>query len=263
MDLGLKNKVALVAASSKGIGYGIAEALAWEGVSVSIASRDERSIHVAAERIGREANADIRPYVMDASDKDSIERWVSQSAHDFGGIDILVINAGGPPAGKFSDLTEEHWHHAFQLTLMSAVRMVHASVPEMRKRGGGSILAVTSSSVKEPIENLLLSNVFRSGVTSLIKSLAHEFAKDNIRVNNIVPGRIDTDRVRSLDRINADRNGISEETQRSKSEASIPMGRYGSIEEFGRAAAFLVSPAASYTTGETFQVDGGLIKTVW
>lgn len=263
MDLGLRGKVALVAASSKGLGLGIARELAGEGCNVFMGSRDGQALSDSILSIKKETGSDVRGAQFDAADAISISAWVEDCVRNFGGIDLVCLNAGGPPAGNFEDFDDAKWRAAFELTLMSAVRMVRASLPHLKRRGGGSIIAVTSSSVKEPIDHLLLSNVFRSGVVALVKSLSRELAKDNIRVNNIIPGRIDTDRVRALDKINADKSGKSVSEIKSKSESSIPMSRYGTIDEFGKAAAFLLSPAASYITGETLQVDGGLIRTVW
>ncbi|KAA3664462.1 MAG: SDR family NAD(P)-dependent oxidoreductase [Chloroflexi bacterium] len=263
MDLGLKGKVILVAAASKGLGYGIAEAAAQEGATVCIGSRTEADIVAAAARLHNETGSEVMGMVLDATSAESIQNWVATAQERFGGIDGLVVNAGGPPAGGFDDFDDAGWQAAFELTLLSSVRMVRAALPSMRARGGGSILTVTSSSVKEPIDILLLSNVMRSGVVSLVKSLSHQLAGEMIRVNNIVPGRIDTDRVRSLDAINAQKAAISIAEQKAKSEATIPWGRYGTIQEFGKAGAFLLSDAARYITGETLIVDGGAMKTVW
>jgi 3-oxoacyl-[acyl-carrier protein] reductase len=178
----------------------------------------------------------------------------------FGGIDILFANTGGPPAGTVLSFDDQAWQAAFELLLLSVVRSVRLVVPSMRARGGGSILVGTSSSVKEPIANLALSNVLRSGVTSLAKTLSLELAPDKIRVNTLIPGRIDTDRVRWLDEVNAKKNGISVADVQARALASIPIGRYGEPDDFGRTAAFLLSDAASYITGAAVQVDGGLIK---
>jgi 3-oxoacyl-[acyl-carrier protein] reductase len=201
--------------------------------------------------------------VLDARDSTSILNWVAATVSRFGRVDGLVVNAGGPPAGGFDDFDDAAWQAAFDLTMMSSVRMIRAVLPQFRAQGGGSILAVTSSSVKEPIDILLLSNVMRSGVVSLLKSLSRELASEHIRVNNLVPGRILTDRVKSLDAIGAKNNGRSVAEQQAMQEEQIPWGRYGTIEEFGRAGAFLLSDAASYITGETLIVDGGAMKTVW
>jgi len=263
MDLGLKGKVAMVAAASKGLGYGIAQQLAREGASVSIGSRTESDIVSAAKQLQDATGSPIFGSLLEASDPQSILDWTKGTLQQFGGIDCLVVNAGGPPVGGFDDFDDAAWQSAFDLTLMSAIRMIRAVLPSMRERGGGSILTITSSSVKEPIDILLLSNVMRSGVTSLAKSLSQQLASENIRVNNLVPGRIDTARVQSLDQGSAQKQGIPVEQQKAQQEAAIPLGRYGTIEDFGRAGAFLLSEAASYITGETVVIDGGKMQTVW
>jgi 3-oxoacyl-[acyl-carrier protein] reductase len=178
----------------------------------------------------------------------------------FGGVDALFANTGGPPAGGPLAFDDQAWQSAFDLLLMSVVRTVRLVVPSLRARGGGSILVGTSSSVKEPIGTLALSNVFRAGVTSLAKTLSIELAADKIRVNTLIPGRIETDRLRSLDEINAKRTNTSLDEQRTRNMAAVPMGRYGTPDEFGRVGAFLLSDAAAYITGANVQVDGGLIK---
>ncbi len=263
MDLGLSGKVIMVAAASKGLGFGIAQAVAQEGAKVAIASRTASDIEAAAARLRQETGSDVRGYVFDARDGASIQQWAEAVTADFGGIDGLVVNAGGPPAGGFDNFGDDDWQAAFELTLLSSVRMIRAVLPSMRARGGGAILTITSSSVKEPIDILLLSNVMRSGVVSLVKSLSRELAGEKIRVNNLVPGRIDTDRVRWLDTAVAQQKGIEPEKVKAANEALIPWGRYGTIEEFGAAGAFLLSEKASYITGETLIVDGGTMKTVW
>lgn len=251
----------MVAASSKGLGFGIAQELARNGATVSIASRTKSEVEAAAEKLRTETNATVHASVFDASDAKSIESWVTEVAQAFERIDGLVVNAGGPPPGNFDDFTDDHWQAAFNLTLMSAVRLIRGVLPHMRS-GGGSILTLTSLSVKEPINGLLLSNVFRSGVTSLVKSLANELAGENIRVNNLIPGRIDTDRVKALDKNLSEKRGIPVEKVKQQHESAIPLGRYGTIEEFGKAGAFLLSDAASYITGASLVVDGGLVKGV-
>jgi 3-oxoacyl-[acyl-carrier protein] reductase len=263
MELGLHGKVAMVAASSKGLGFGIARELAREGALVSIGARTEADVLDAAEALTEETGSEVLANVLDAADPDSIFKWVEKTNDAFGGVDLLVVNAGGPPAGNFDDFKDADWQEAFELTLMSAVRMIRAVLPAMRTAGGGSILTITSCSVKEPIDFLLLSNVMRSGVTSLAKSLSQQLAPENIRVNNLMPGRIDTDRVRSLDQMNAKAKSISAEKIKATNEQGIPLGRYGTIEEFGHLGAFLLSDAASYITGQTLAVDGGSVRTVW
>lgn len=253
----------MVAASSKGLGFGIAQELAREGARVSIGSRTESEIHAAAGILKSETGSEISANVLDASDPASIQKWVDATIHAFGTVDMLVVNAGGPPTGMFDDFTDSDWQAAFELTLMSAVRMIRSVLPAMRKAGGGSILTITSCSVKEPIDVLLISNVMRSGVTSLAKSLSRQLAPENIRVNNLMPGRIDTDRIQSLDAMKAEAKGLPIDEIKTVNGLGIPLGRYGTIEEFGRLGAFLLSDAASYITGQTIAVDGGLIKTVW
>ena len=200
MDLGLGGKTFMVAAASKGLGYGIAEILAHEGARVSIASRTSKDIQQAAETLRTKTGSEVLGSPFDAMDGPSIQDWAKATCEKFGGIDGLVVNAGGPPVGYFDDFDDDVWTKAFELTLLSAVRMIRAVLPSMRARGGGSILTITSSSIKEPIDVLILSNVMRSGVTSLAKSLSQQLAGDKIRVNNIVPGRIDTDRLKALDK---------------------------------------------------------------
>ncbi len=263
MDLGLRGKVAMVAASSKGLGLGIARELAREGALVSIGSRNESEIFDAAESLTEETGAEVLAHVLDVANPNSILQWVENTQETFGGIEMLVVNAGGPPTGTFDDFDDAQWQAAFELTLMSSVRMIRAVLPFMRQEGGGSILTITSCSVKEPIDFLLLSNVMRSGVTSLAKSLSQQLASVNIRVNNLMPGRIDTDRIQMLDQIKSNKDGLTVEEIKIANALGIPLGRYGTIEEFGRIAAFLLSDAASYITGQTLAVDGGTIKTVW
>lgn len=258
MDIGLKNKVAMVAGASRGLGFAVAKALADEGAHVSIASRDESAIRAAAQRIGKDAMATP----VDVRSADAIREWAAATEKKFGGIDLLFTNSGGPPAGATLSFDDKAWQDAADLLLFSTLRMIRAAVPSMRKRGGGAILVSTSSSVKEPIQNLGLSTVLRASVSALAKTLALELASDRIRVNQLIPGRIDTDRVRQLDEIKGKKDGISPEEAKKRAIAAIPMGRYGEIEEFGRVGAFLLSDAASYMTGSTVQVDGGLIRSV-
>lgn len=263
MDLHLQGKVVMVAAASRGLGYGIAQAVAAEGARVSICSRSAVAVEAAALRLHEETGAMVLPVVADMTDPQAIQHWVETTLARFDRIDGLVTNAGGPHSGTFDTFSDDDWQAAFELTLLSVVRLVRAVLPSMRRQGYGAILTLTSTSVKEPIDNLLLSNVLRSGVTSLAKSLSRQLAAENIRVNNLVPGRIATERVAALDDEAARTRGISTREQRRATERNIPLGRYGTAEEFGRAAAFLLSDAASYITGATLTVDGGMVRTVW
>ena len=262
MDLGLTNKSIMIAAASKGLGFGIAQNCALEGAHVSIAARTQADVESAAEQL-RESGAEVLASTFDARDSDSILAWRDATAARFGGIDGLVVNAGGPPPGVFDDFDDTQWQDAFELTLLSAIRMIRAVLPSMRERGGGSILTITSSSIKEPIESLLLSNVMRSGVTSLAKSLSQHLAIEQIRVNNLVPGVIHTDRIISLNKERSKTTGMSVERLENEQQARIPLGRFGTADEFGKAGAFLLSDAASYISGETMIVDGGAMRTVW
>ena len=262
MDLGLKGKVALVAGASKGLGFAVAKALAAEGASVSISSRDAQAIATAAKQIEQATGARVLSMAVDVRSKEAIDRWLAHAAETFGGIDALMTNSGGPPAGPAVTFDDQAWNDAAELLLFSTIRMIRGAVPLMEKRGGGAILVSTSSSVKEPIPNLGLSTVLRASVSALAKTLALELAAKKIRVNQIIPGRIDTDRVRQLDDINAKKQGITSEQAKLKAEAAIPMGRYGQPDEFGRVGAFLLSDAAAYMTGATVQVDGGQIRSV-
>jgi len=260
MDLGLQGKVALVAASSKGLGYGVAKALAENGAKVSLCSRTETDVQVAAQTLADEYGAETLATACDVTNPDDIQAWVDKTVEAWGKIDCLLVNAGGPPAKVFKDITDDEWQSAFELTLMSSVRMIRASIPHMTD--GGSILTVTSSSIKEPIPRLGLSTVMRSGVMGLVKTLADELAGDGIRVNNLIPGRIDTDRVAQLDANTSKVKGISIEEVKEQSRARIPLGRYGNIDDFGAAGAFLLSPMASYITGATLRVDGGAMRSM-
>lgn len=260
MELGLNNKVMLVAASSKGLGFGIARALAQNGAKVSMCSRSGDDVEAAAQALRDETGAETLATACDVSQPDDIQAWVARTADQWGVIHGLLVNAGGPPSGSFKTLTDAQWQAAFELTLLSSIRMIRAALPYMTE--GGAILAVTSSSIIQPIEALALSTVMRSGVAALLKTLAEELAPDGIRVNNIVPGRIQTDRITQLDTNTAKRRGVPIETVQAESVSRIPLGRIGTIEEFGSVGAFLLSPAASYVTGTTVRVDGGFVRSI-
>jgi 3-oxoacyl-[acyl-carrier protein] reductase len=262
LDLGLKGKVAMVAGASRGLGFAIARELGREGARVSIASRQAAAADSAARKIREEFGAEVLGLSCDVRSLDAITAWHRATVEKFGGLDLLVTNSGGPPAGTFGNLDDAAWQNAFELLVLSAIRLVRLAAPSMAARGGGSILMLTSVSVKEPVPNLILSNVIRPATAALAKSLANELAEKHIRVNQILPGRIATDRLKELDDINSQRAGISLEDHQRRVSAAIPLGRYGEPAEFARAAVFLLSDSASYITGATLQVDGGLTRAV-
>lgn len=261
MDLGLENKVAMVAGASRGLGFAVARALAREGVKVSMSSRHLEAVTVAADKI-RAEGGQVMAMAADVRDPAALERWFQETAKHYGGVDLLYTNSGGPPAGEVMGFDDAAWQATFELLLLSAVRMVRLAVPSMAARGGGAIVFPTSSAVKEPIGNIALSTVMRTSVASLSKILSQELAPQKIRVNQLIPGRIYTDRVQEIDEINARKAGISVPEHQQKIFATIPMGRYGDPEEFAAAAVFLFSGAASYITGASLQVDGGMLRGI-
>jgi 3-oxoacyl-[acyl-carrier protein] reductase len=264
MDLGLQGKVAIVAASSKGLGKATAVVLAREGARVVMCSRDSGRIEAAAEEARRAAvesenGGEAFAVVADVTDPADIQRLVDAVIDRYGGVDILVNNAGGPPAGAFETFDEDAFANALTLNLMSTLRLSRAVVPHM-KQAGGSIVNITSISVKQPLDGLILSNTARAGVTGLAKSMANELGHYNIRVNNIAPGPTRTDRVLDLAKQRAATLGISVEDALNSDWTGIPLGRLGEPEEFANVVAFIASPAASYVSGVTLQVDGGMYR---
>ncbi len=260
MELGLKNKTALVAASSKGLGYGIAKALAADGAKVSLCSRSADEVAAAADAIAKESGVETLATACDVRVASDIQAWVDKTAAAWGSIDCLVVNAGGPPAMTLKEVSDEDFQAAFELTLLSSFRMIRLTIPHMSS--GSSILTVTSGSIKEPIQRLGLSTIMRAGVAGMVKTLADELAGDGIRLNNLIPGRIDTDRVAQLDAVTSAKTGLSLDDVKARAIAGIPLGRYGTIDDFGAAGAFLLSPAASYITGATLRVDGGAMRSI-
>ena len=243
MDLGLQGRVALVMAASKGLGRAVATELAREGASVVISSRDEETLARTAAEIADETGAEVEPRAADITRAEDVRALFSHAADRFGGLDVLVNNTGGPPAGTFDDFGDEDWQAAFELVLLSLIRAVREARPLMRERGGGRIVNIASSSIKQPIENLTLSNTFRAGIAGLAKSLSAELAPDGILINTLGPGRISTARSRSMDASRAETLGVPVEEVRGQVESQIPLRRYGTPEEFARVAAFLASPA--------------------
>jgi len=262
MNLGLTNKVAMVAGASRGLGFAVARALAREGAKVSMSSRSPEAASDAAYKISRETGAEVFSVAADVRSADALGNWHHQTVDRFGGVDLLYTNSGGPQPGPVLKFDDAAWQAAFELLLLSAVRMIRLSVPSMTARGGGSILLATSSAVKEPIGNLALSTVMRTSVSALSKILASELAPHKIRVNQLIPGRIDTDRVKEIDEDNAKRSGLTVPEQQKRIFASIPLARYGDPEEFAAAAVFLLSDAAAYITGASLQVDGGMLHGI-
>lgn len=262
MDLGLSGKVALVTAASKGLGKASALALAAEGARVMIASRDEAALRRTAVEIGAATQTQVSYCPADLTRAGDISDLVRRTVAELGGVDVLVNSAGGPPAGGFAALDDAAWQGAFELNLLNLVRLIREVVPLMRNRGGGRIVNFASSSIKQPIDNLILSNTFRTAIVGLSKSLATELAPDNILINVLGPGRIATDRMNLLDQANAERLDVSIDEVRRRSLERIPLGRYGEPAEFARVAAFLASPANTYVTGQAFLADGGMVKAI-
>lgn len=262
MDLGLKDMPALVAAAGRGIGRAVAEGLAREGARVALFARTEPDVRRAAEEIRAATRSEVLPLVGDVTAAADVERLVAAAAAHFGGLRIVVTNAGGPPGGLFAETDDARWQAAFELNLLSVVRLIRTAVPHLRRAGGGRILNIQSTSVKQPIDGLILSNAIRVGVVGLAKTLAGELGRDGITINTVCPGRINTQRLRSLYAQRAQRQGITLEQALAAEEATIPLGRLGTPEEVAAMAVFLCSEPARYVTGATIQVDGGLVRSL-
>ena len=262
MDLGLRGKTALVAAASRGLGRAIAHELAAEGVRLVICARGADALEAAKREIVQATNADVQAVAADLSDIAGIDRIASAARDRFGHVDILVNNAGGPPAGPFEKHGWDIWEKAVQLTLRSTVELTRAVLPSMRQRKWGRIINVTSIAVKQPVENLMLSNSVRSAVTGFARTLANEVATDGVTVNNILPGYTRTERVEALADANAAKEGVPRQEILARFEREIPMRRLGEPREFAALAAFLAGERASYITGQSIAVDGGWIRAL-
>ncbi|HEY3257994.1 MAG TPA: SDR family oxidoreductase [Gemmatimonadaceae bacterium] len=262
MDLGLRGKVALIAAASRGLGRAIAEELGAEGASLVMCARGKEALTEASEAVRAASGVDVLSVPADVSRADDVTRLVRSAIARFGRIDILVTNAGGPPSGTFESLGPEKWDDAVRLTLLSTVNLCREALPGMRQRKWGRIINVTSIAVKRPIDGLMLSNSLRAGVTGFARTLANEVAADGITVNNILPGYTQTQRVESLARAAAEQEGIPIDESLKRWTAEIPMRRLGEPREFAALAAFLASERASYITGTSIQVDGGWIRSL-
>jgi 3-oxoacyl-[acyl-carrier protein] reductase len=263
MNLGLKGKVALVAASSRGLGRAIAAELGAEGASLILCSRNEEAVQRAAREIADETKAEVLALQADVSKREDIDRLAKAGIERFGHIDILVTNAGGPPAGPFESIEPAMWDTAYRLTLQSAVELARCVLPEMKRRKWGRILNVTSITVKQPVESLMLSNSLRAAVTGFARTLANEVAPFGVTVNNLLPGYTRTDRVVELAESTSRREGIPVDSVLARIEQQIPMGRMGEPREFAALAAFLASERASYITGQSIAVDGGWIRGLY
>lgn len=262
MDLGLTNRVAIVPAASKGLGRAIAERLAQEGMKLATCARNEATLQQTAQQIRETTGAEVLAVAADVSKPEDVKRFVSQATERFERLDVLVTNAGGPPPGNFFDLTDEQWEKAFRLTLMSAVRLCREVIPYMQKQKWGRIVHITSASVKQPLNNLLLSNSLRLAVIGLSKHLANELASYNITVNAVCPGSILTERVQNLLQADAEKQGLPLGEAEKARLRQIPLGRFGKPEELADAVAFLASENAGFITGTAVQVDGGITKFV-
>lgn len=256
MDLGLKGKAALVTAASKGMGRACALGLAAEGARVMMCARTPADLVGAADEVRARTGAEVQAMVADVTRAESVTALVARTRAVFGGVDILVANCGGPPRGGLWEMTDEHWYGAFDVSVLSVVRLIREVVPSMRERRWGRVLTIQSVSVKQPVEGLLLSNAVRPGVAGLVKTLAPELGRDNITINVLCPGRIMTDRFLS----GARAAGLPTEEYVARSSAEIPLGRIGTPEEFASVVVFLASERASYVTGVALQVDGGLVR---
>ncbi len=262
MDLGLAGKRALVLGGSKGLGFGIANALAQEGARVMVASRSGDACEAAAAKLAEEHGVEAHGQACDLGDTQAIDRLTQAALDTLGGVDVLINNSGGPPGGPISAVSQDTWEAQFRAMVLSLMRVTERLLPGMRERGWGRIILVASSGVRQPIPELGISNTLRVALANWGKTLSFEVAGDGVTVNTLLPGRITTDRTHQLDTARAEREGKSFDDVRTASAKLIPLGRYGTVEEFGAAAAFLASEQASYITGALVPVDGGLIKSL-
>jgi 3-oxoacyl-[acyl-carrier protein] reductase len=263
MDLGIKNKVAIVAASSKGLGKAIALRLAEEGVRLTILARGEANLENTAKEIELKTAVEVLPIVTDVSKTEDIYEAVSKTVNKYGTVHILINNAGGPPLGDFLHFSIQDWQKALELNLLSTINLTREVIPFMQRQKWGRIINITSVAVKQPIDGLILSNTARVGVIGFAKSISNEFAKDNILINNVCPGRILTDRIIQLAEERAKKSNITAEEVIRSWEQDIPTRRFGKAEELADLVAFLVSERASYITGTTTQVDGGMVRGIF
>jgi len=260
MDLLLKGKKAFLSGSSRGLGFAAARILAEEGCRVVINGRDEQRLKDSSMLLKSETGAEVGYLAGDVASAEGALDLIKKAAEIMGGLDLLVTNTGGPPSGKFEAHSEEVWQNATNLVFLSHVRLIRAALPYLRESSSASVLTITSYSVKQPIPNLVLSNSIRAATVGLTKSLALELGPDGIRFNSILPGWTKTERVQEILEFRAEQSGSTMEKEMDIIMAECPLGRMASPDEIGRAAAFLLSPAAAYITGVMLQVDGGMVK---
>jgi len=262
MDMGIKDKVAIVAASSKGLGKAVALGLAREGVKLTICARGEEELFNTAREIESETSTQVLAVPCDVSRTEEIENVVTETVNKFETVDILVNNAGGPPVGTFEEFSLDDWQKALELNLFSTLTFSKLVIPYMKESNWGRIINMTSYTVKQPVDGLILSNTVRAGITGLTKTLSNELGPYNILVNNVSPGRIHTDRITQLASERAKRSGVAFEEALKSMDSDIPLGRVGQPGEFANLVVFLASERASYITGDTILIDGGLSKGI-
>jgi 3-oxoacyl-[acyl-carrier protein] reductase len=263
MDLGLKDRVAIVAASSKGLGKAAALGLAREGAKLALCARSEAALKETADEIHRETHAEVLARALDVTDPAAVQSFVAETAKRFGRVDICVANAGGPPSKNFAETTIEDWHQAAELNLMSTVYLARETLPLMKERRWGRFIAITSMTVKQPVDRLTLSNSVRAAVSGLVKSLSNEYGPYNVLVNNVCPGYTATARLVDLSERLANNEGVTANEIEQRWASQVPLGRVGTPEEFANVVVFLASERASYVTGVSLQVDGGIVKGLY
>ena len=263
MDLGLKDRVAIVAASSQGLGRAVALGLAREGAKLALCARGEEALNAAAEEIRRSTGAEVLTRALDVTSYEQVRAFVAGTAAKFGRVDICVANAGGPPAKSFAETTPAEWRQATELNFLSTVYFAKETLPLMQARKWGRFIAITSMTVKQPVDGLILSNGVRAGVSGLVKSLANEYGPYNVLVNNVCPGYTATARLMSLAERLAEREGVTPQQIEGRWAAQTPLGRVGRPEEFADVVVWLASERASYVTGVAIQVDGGIVKGLY
>jgi 3-oxoacyl-[acyl-carrier protein] reductase len=262
MDLGLKDRVAIVAASSTGLGKAVAIGLAREGAKLALCARSAGTLEGTAEEIRTATGAEVFARPTDVTSPDEVRAFVAETHQRFGRIDICVANSGGPPSKSFEETTLEDWRRSADLNLMSTVHLAKETLPRMRERQWGRFIAITSVSVKQPVEGLILSNSIRSGVSGLVKTLANEYGRHNILVNNVCPGFTATARLLELSSALAAKQGVTPQEIEARWASQAPLGRIGQPEEFANVVVFLASERASYVTGASIAIDGGIVKGI-